>query len=88
MLLGLKGAQIGELQQRLANYVRENENIYAYYKARGHFEKYRKELTKYGESQAKEIRHREKAKKLQQSAVESQNLSDEIKKLEKENTKE
>lgn len=85
MGLGLKGTQIGNLQQRLANYVRENENMYAYYKARGHLEKYRKELTQYGVSQAKEIKHQDKAKKLQQSVTESQSLSNQIKKLEREN---
>ena len=88
MGLGLKGAQIGNLQQRLANYVRENENMYSYYKARGHLEKYRKELTQYGISQAKEIKHQEKAERLQQSVAESQNLSDEIKKLENQHIKE
>ncbi len=59
--------------------------MYAYYKARGHLEKYRKELTQYGVSQAKEIKHQAKAEKLQQSVTESQNLSNEIKKLEREN---
>lgn len=85
MGLGLKGTQIGILQQRLANYVRENENMYAYYKARGHLEKYRKELSQYGVSQAKEIKHQEKAERLQQSVTESQNLSKVIKDLDKEN---
>ena len=85
MGLGLKGTQIGILQQRLANYVRENENMYAYYKARGHLEKYRKELSQYGVSQAKEIKHQEKAERLQQSVTESQNLSKVIKGLTKEN---
>lgn len=85
MGLGLKGTQIGNLQQRLANYVRENGNMYAYYKARGHLEKYRKELTQYGISQAKEIKHQEKAEKLQKSVKESQDLSNEIKELKGEN---
>ena len=83
--LGLKGTQIGILQQRLANYVRENEKMYAYYKGRGHLEKYKKELAQYAINQAKEIKHQEKAEKLQQSVIESQNLSDEIIKLQKEN---
>ena len=85
MGLGLKGTQIGNLQQRLANYVRENENMYAYYKARGHLEKYRKELTQYGVSQAKEIKHQEKAERLQQSVEELQKLEQNIKELNKEN---
>ena len=83
--LGLKGPQIGILQQRLAAYVRENDNMYAYYKGRGHLEKYRKELSKYAIDQAKEIKHQQKAEKLQQSVKESQNLSNEIIKLQKEN---
>lgn len=81
MGLGLKGPQIGMIQQELANYVRENENMFAYYKARGHLEKYRKELIQYGITKAKEIKHREKAEKLKQSMKESQGLTEEIKEL-------
>lgn len=78
MGLGVKGQQVGMLQQALANHVREDERMYTYYKARGHLEKFRKELTQYATSEAKEIKRREKAKKLEQSMQKSQSLDEEI----------
>lgn len=74
MGMGMKGTQIGEVQERLAEYVRQNERIYDYYKSRGHLEKYRKELNQYAASIAKEIKHKAKAERLQQSVKESKDL--------------
>lgn len=59
MSMGLKGKQIGEAQKRLATYVRKNPNIYTYYKARGHMDKYKKELSDYLQTILKEIKGKE-----------------------------
>lgn len=58
--MGLKGPQIGEAQRELAKYVRQNPDIYTYYKSRGHLDKYRKDLMTFLQTKLKEIKKGEK----------------------------
>ena len=63
--LGLKGQQIGEVLNSLAQFVKSDSKMYAYYKSRGHLEKYRKDIAKQSQACAKEIKHNEKLKQLE-----------------------
>ncbi len=60
--LGLQGRQIGEIFNLLARFVKSNPDIYAYYKSRGHLQKYKKNIARLSQEYAKEIKNREKRK--------------------------
>ena len=68
--LGLKGQQIGEVLNSLAQFVKSDSSMYAYYKSRGHLEKYRKDIAKQSQTYAKEIKHKEKLKQPEENKME------------------
>ena len=71
MGLGLKGKQIGQMQNLLAEHIRNTPKIYAYYKARGHVDKYKKDLSILAQEKAKEIK-KGKNKETHQQQKENQ----------------
>jgi len=56
MKQGVFGKNIGVVQERLVEYVKQDESMYRYYKARGHLEKYRSQLIEQTQIEAKEVK--------------------------------